>query len=178
MTGRRGTGRRTSPPTGSSRKALAAAGTSRRDDLATAHRRHAGTEAVAALADEFRGLVGSLHGTSPNRRGTAITPADPSSARCETRIAVDLDGPHRASPSNGSRLGVQPPLEGPTRVAAAYRRRGLASQSRRAGSRLRASTPPVFQFGAPGLSSCATRDSGRGAQPCLVHPTRNGRGRR
>jgi hypothetical protein len=45
----------------SSRKALAALGAAGRDDLAATLGSHARTEAVAALADKLRWLVGTLH---------------------------------------------------------------------------------------------------------------------
>src|SRR5689334_907979 len=46
---------------GLSAEALAALGATRRDDFSATHSRHAGAEAMPALADEHTGLVGALH---------------------------------------------------------------------------------------------------------------------
>ena len=43
------------------RKALAALGAAAGENIAAANRRHAGAEAVAALADELGRLIGTLH---------------------------------------------------------------------------------------------------------------------
>ena len=43
------------------RKALAALGAAAGENIAAANGRHARAEAVAALADELRGLIGALH---------------------------------------------------------------------------------------------------------------------
>ena len=48
------------------RQFLATTITTGSDDLAAANCRHAGTETVAALANELRGLIGALHGTDLN----------------------------------------------------------------------------------------------------------------
>jgi len=47
------------------RQALAALGAAAGDDIAATHGCHARTEAVPALADEFRGLISALHVQSP-----------------------------------------------------------------------------------------------------------------
>ena len=64
MGGRKGQrGRREQAgPSGSGGELLAAAGAARVQDLAAADRRHPRAEAMAALADELAGLIGSLHG--------------------------------------------------------------------------------------------------------------------
>ena len=47
------------------REALAALGAAAGQNVAATDSRHAGAEAVAALADEFRRLVGALHVRTP-----------------------------------------------------------------------------------------------------------------
>lgn len=46
------------------REALAALGAAAGQNVTATHGRHAGAEAVAALADEFRGLISALHDTN------------------------------------------------------------------------------------------------------------------
>ena len=64
----------------SGRQALAAVGAASSDDLAATLGRHAGTEAMAALANELARLIRPLHVTSPvrDRRRGAIGGAFPS----------------------------------------------------------------------------------------------------
>jgi hypothetical protein len=50
---------------GSGAQALATAGAAGGDDLAAADSRDASAEAVTALAHQFAGLIGTLHGSSP-----------------------------------------------------------------------------------------------------------------
>ena len=47
------------------RQALAALGAAAGQDIAATDGRHARAEAMTALADEFRGLIGALHFRTP-----------------------------------------------------------------------------------------------------------------
>lgn len=61
--------RRARPQSG--REALAPLGTAVGQHLAAPYRRHPGTKAMPALADQFRGLIGALHGLLSIARSSA-----------------------------------------------------------------------------------------------------------
>ena len=83
---------------GSCTQALAAAGPAGVEHLAAARRRHAGTEAVTALAHELARLIGPLHGILAEDRFTEVRSAPglpaPGIRQCNsaTRVAAAVSG--------------------------------------------------------------------------------------
>jgi hypothetical protein len=87
----------------SGRQLFTALGTAVGQDLATAHRLHAGTKPVPALADQFRRLIGALHNDSPKTMRTAAPRRVCQQARRRVRLH---QRPVESGALYGCRLGA------------------------------------------------------------------------